>query len=99
MYPLIVKTHRQPKNIVSRMNGNYFADSNQSVDRVEMIKKLENDKDYIVKPSLTAGGEKVGICRRQDSEMLFNGSLYSFSSFANLYGDDFTIQERVIQSH
>jgi hypothetical protein len=98
IYPLIVNTHRQPNNVVRHVNGKFFNGSNESMDVMEIFKLLENDRDYIVKPSMTAGGQMVGICRRQDSEILYNGLLYSFSSFSKLYGDDFTIQEKVVQS-
>ena len=98
MYPLIVKTTRQPKNIVRNVNGSFFDQDNHSLKISDALRLLEENVEHIVKPSLSSGGSKVGRCFRQNDKILLNGSAYSFNDFTKIYGFNFTIQEKLKQS-
>lgn len=98
MYPLIVNTTRQPRNIIRSVNGGFFDEKNHSLNLKDAFRILDPDVEYIVKPSLTYGGSNIGICKRQNESMLFNGTSCSFENFAKRYGDDFIIQEKIVQS-
>jgi hypothetical protein len=98
MYPMIVKTDRQPQNIIRVVDGKFFSNDNRVNNPDRAFNLLAEGVNYIVKTSRSANGKFIGTCFRKGRSIIIRNSKLTFEEFTGLYGRNFIIQEKMKQS-
>jgi hypothetical protein len=100
LYDLIVRTEKQPKNFLKRVNGNYFTFDNTPLLKegfTEYFQSLGNNATYIIKPSRTANGKKINKIIFNEDNFEIDGEIVNLEDIEKAYGRNFLIQEKVNQ--
>jgi hypothetical protein len=96
LYPVMVRTNRQPRNVLRCASGAYFDDKNRSFASLPYT-VLENGVEYIIKPSGTNDGEGVRSIIRNGDSCLLDGVPTGIANAVAPYGKNFVVQERIRQ--
>ena len=87
-----------PATLLRRINGFYYDDQFQKIDRKDIMTLLDGHKKLILKPSIYTGGGKSILVFENKNGTLNNGKFDLNPEFLDGYNRDFIIQEFVIQN-
>jgi hypothetical protein len=86
-----------PATALRRINGLYYDDKFQKIDRKDIMTFLNRHKKLILKPSLDTGGGKSILVFENNNGIFNNGEFNLNPEFIDSYSRDFIIQEFIIQ--
>lgn len=85
---------RQPHTFLKRMNGYYYFEG-EAISEEEALRRCENLKDVVIKPSLSTQGKGIQILTITNGQTNHDGM--SLQLLFKQYGKNFQIQERFKQ--
>jgi hypothetical protein len=90
---------KMPEIILRNINGMYFNERYEKIDRTELCKLLKlYNGIYIIKPSLdSGGGKKILALRISDGDLFINKKSISFDDLEQMFIKDFLIQNKLDQ--
>lgn len=91
---VFLRNVRQPHTILKRMNGYYYFEG-EAVTEDEAIKKCENLKDVLIKPTRLTQGEGIKSLSVSNGQTNIDGK--DLKQLFRRYGKNFQIQERLKQ--
>ena len=98
LYPISVRTSRQPKTHLRCIDGKIFRGDYSSVVNSNWHECLVPEQKFIIKPSRLADGRQVELCKRVGRSLLIESTAFSLAELNEQYRGNFLIQELIEQS-
>jgi len=95
---VFLQTSNRPNTILHRMHGHYYR-GHDLLPRPDVLPYLSefDGEAFIIKGSRTDGGAGVRLLEIADKGIVVSGKRCAIADLETMYGNDFLIQERIVQ--